>query len=711
MYYLKDLEAKTLPELKDIAARLGISIDNNIAQDELVYIILDEQAISASKTQQGNEGKKRKKKSQPEKADKQEEPNDIETLEAPSKEAEKNENKTPEKRADKKPSIAKEIKAEPAEMNTNETPLEATEQPEKPRRGRKKKVKVEEVAAQESNTAVTTETTTQQEEAVQEPAPVEEKPRRGRKRISREEKTSMPEQAEPTLQQEESTIVAPQADKAIDETESTEGTQAITPEETKAQEATMPATPGLSAFFPKATRFISRDKNGNIVKQQFTPQNRENNAGNNNNNSNNGNNNNGNNNNKQNNNKLNNKRIKQPNNNMPQEGTRREEPAQDNMIPSERLYDFEDILMGSGVLEMMPDGYGFLRSPDYNYLTSPDDIYVSQSQIKHYGLKTGDVVEGTIRPPREGEKYFPLAKVERINGRLPEFVRDRVPFDHLTPLFPNEKFNLTGGKSSNLSTRVVDMFSPIGKGQRGLIVAQPKTGKTVILKDIANAISENHPEVYMIILLIDERPEEVTDMARSVKAEVIASTFDEPAERHVKITNIVLEKAKRMVECGHDVVILLDSITRLARAFNTVAPASGKVLSGGVDANALHKPKRFFGAARNIENGGSLTIIATALIDTGSKMDEVIFEEFKGTGNMELQLDRKLSNKRIFPAVDINASSTRRDDLLHDKETLNRMWILRRYLADMNSVEAMEFLKERLERTLSNEEFLLSMND
>ena len=539
MYYLKDLEAKTLPELKDIAARLGISIDNNIAQDELVYIILDEQAISASKTQQGNEGKKRKKKSQPEKADKQEEPNDIETLEAPSKEAEKSENKTPEKRADKKPSIAKEIKAEPAEMNTNETPLEATEQPEKPRRGRKKKVKVEEVATQESNTAVTTETTTQQEEAVQEPAPVEEKPRRGRKRISREEKTSMPEQAEPTLQQEESTIVAPQADKAIDETESTEGTQATTPEETKAQEATMPATPGLSAFFPKATRFISRDKNGNIVKQQFTPQNRENNAGNNNNNNNNnnnsinGNNNNGNNNNKQNNNKLNNKRIKQPNNNMPQEGTRREEPAQDNMIPSERLYDFEDILMGSGVLEMMPDGYGFLRSPDYNYLTSPDDIYVSQSQIKHYGLKTGDVVEGTIRPPREGEKYFPLAKVERINGRLPEFVRDRVPFDHLTPLFPNEKFNLTGGKSSNLSTRVVDMFSPIGKGQRGLIVAQPKTGKTVILKDIANAISENHPEVYMIILLIDERPEEVTDMARSVKAEVIASTFDEPAERPV----------------------------------------------------------------------------------------------------------------------------------------------------------------------------------
>ena len=461
------------------------------------------------------------------------------------------------------------------------------------------------------------------------------------------------------------------------------------------QEQVLPPSPGLSAFFPKATRFISRDKDGNIIKQQFTPQNKANN-------------NNEPQNNKSNN-KSNNKRNKQLANNH-QEEPRNEEPR-DEMFANERLYDFEGILMGSGVLEMMPDGYGFLRSPDYNYLTSPDDIYVSQSQIKHYGLKTGDVVEGPIRPPKEGEKYFPLAGVERINGRLPEFVRDRVPFDHLTPLFPNEKFDLTSGKSCNLSTRVVDMFSPIGKGQRGLIVAQPKTGKTVILKDIANAISENHPEVYMIILLIDERPEEVTDMARSVKAEVIASTFDEPAERHVKVTNIVLEKAKRMVECGHDVVILLDSITRLARAFNTVSPASGKVLSGGVDANALHKPKRFFGAARNIENGGSLTIIATALIDTGSKMDEVIFEEFKGTGNMELQLDRKLSNKRIFPAVDINASSTRRDDLLQDKETLNRMWILRRYLADMNSVEAMEFLKERLERTSTNEEFLLSMNN
>ncbi|MDP4276749.1 MAG: transcription termination factor Rho [Bacteroidota bacterium] len=378
----------------------------------------------------------------------------------------------------------------------------------------------------------------------------------------------------------------------------------------------------------------------------------------------------------------------------------------------ERPFEFEGILMGSGCLEIMPDGYGFLRSSDYNYLASPDDIYVSQSQIKLFGLKTGDVVLGPIRPPKEGEKYFPLVKVERINGREPSYVRDRLSFDHLTPLFPEEKFNLTGDKKfANLSVRVVDLFSPIGKGQRGLIVAQPKTGKTVLLKDIANAIAANHPEVYMTILLIDERPEEVTDMARSVKAEVISSTFDEPAERHVKIASIVLEKAKRMVECGHDVVILLDSITRLARAYNTVAPASGKVLSGGVDANALHKPKRFFGAARNIENGGSLTIIATALTETGSKMDDVIFEEFKGTGNMELQLDRKLSNKRIFPAVDITASSTRRDDLLLDQQTQDRLWILRRYLADMNSIEAMDFLRNRLEKTASNEEFLASMND
>ena len=378
--------------------------------------------------------------------------------------------------------------------------------------------------------------------------------------------------------------------------------------------------------------------------------------------------------------------------------------------PKPQPFDFQDNIRGIGTLELLPDGYGFLRSADYNYISSPDDIYVSQQQIKQYGLKAGDTVECTIKPPRDGEKYFPMSKVLKINGCLPEKVRDRVAFEHLTPLFPDTKFTLCQGKNDPLSCRIIDLFTPIGKGQRGLIVAQPKTGKTVLLKEIANAIAANHPEVYMIVLLIDERPEEVTDMARSVKAEVIASTFDEPADNHVKVANIVHEKAKRLVECGHDVVILLDSITRLARAYNTVAPASGKVLSGGVEAQALHKPKRFFGAARNIENGGSLTIIATALTETGSKMDDVIFEEFKGTGNMELQLDRRLSNKRVFPAVDIMASGTRRDDLLLPQEVLSRMWVLRRHLSDMNSIEAMEFLKERMERTENNEEFLLSMN-
>ena len=377
-----------------------------------------------------------------------------------------------------------------------------------------------------------------------------------------------------------------------------------------------------------------------------------------------------------------------------------------------KSFDFDGIVVGEGVMEIMPEGFGFLRSADFNYLSSPDDIYVSQSQIKLFGLKTGDVVRGPVRPPKEGERFFPLIKVEDINGRTPDYIRDRIPFDFLTPLFPDEKFVLAKhGEPANLSCRIVDLFSPIGKGQRGLIVSQPKTGKTVLLKDIANAIAKNHPEVYLLILLIDERPEEVTDMARSVRGEVIASTFDEPAERHVRVANIVLEKAKRMVECGHDVVILLDSITRLARAFNTIAPASGKVLTGGVDSNALQKPKRFFGAARNIENGGSLTILATALTETGSRMDEVIFEEFKGTGNMELQLERKLSNKRIFPAVDITASSTRREDLLVSKDQLSRLWVLRNFLADMNAVEAMDFMREKLNKTQSNEEFLITMND
>ncbi len=373
-------------------------------------------------------------------------------------------------------------------------------------------------------------------------------------------------------------------------------------------------------------------------------------------------------------------------------------------------FESEGIIKGEGVLEIMNEGYGFIRSSDYHYLSSPDDIYVSQSQIKLFGLKTGDYVEGSIRPPKEGEKYFPLIKVEKINGQQPELVRDRIPFEHLTPIFPNEKFNITGGDNPSMSLRIIDMFSPIGKGQRGLIVAQPKTGKTILLQEIANAIAKNHPEVYLIVLLIDERPEEVTEMSRNVNGEVIASTFDEPADRHVRVANIVLERAKRMVESGHDVVILLDSITRLARAYNTIAPVSGRVLTGGVDAQALHKPKQFFGAARNIENGGSLTIIATALTETGSKMDDVIFEEFKGTGNMELQLDRKLANKRIFPAVDINASSTRREDLLIDEKMLNRIWILRQYLADMTSEEAIKFLLDRMKDTKTNEEFLISMS-
>ena len=406
-----------------------------------------------------------------------------------------------------------------------------------------------------------------------------------------------------------------------------------------------------------------------------------------------------------------NRPVKQPYSNNNQRQQHQQSPVQ---AENERSFDFEGILVSSGVLEIIQDGYGFLRSSDFNYLSSPDDIFVSQAQVKLYGLKTGDLVEGPIRPPKESEKYFPLVKVNKINGLSPESARDRVPFDHLTPLFPDEKFKLIEKRSpkvyDQIAVRVVDLFSPIGKGQRGLIVAQPKTGKTMLLKDIANAIAANHPEVYMIVLLIDERPEEVTDMARSVDAEVIASTFDEPAERHVKVADIVLSKAKRMVECGHDVVVLLDSITRLARAYNTVQPASGKVLSGGVDANALQKPKRFFGAARNIENGGSLTILATALTETGSKMDEVIFEEFKGTGNMELQLDRKLSNKRIYPAVDIIASSTRRDDLLQDEATINRMWVLRKYLSDMNSIEAMDFVKKQMEHTIDNMEFLASMN-
>ena len=450
---------------------------------------------------------------------------------------------------------------------------------------------------------------------------------------------------------------------------------------------------------------VEKPKSEDKPQQEKPAQNKNRNNGNNGNNGNNRNNNRDNNRNQNGNNNSN-----KDNSNSNKDNSNKDNHNKDNRNRYRQPdFEFDGIIESEGVLEMMPEGYGFLRSSDYNYLSSPDDIYVSNSQVRLFGLKTGDTVLGHIRPPKEGEKYFPLIKVSLINGLSPDVVRDRVSFEHLTPLFPQEKFNI-GDKQSTISTRVMDLFCPIGKGQRGMIVSQPKTGKTMLLKDVANAIAANHPDVYQIILLIDERPEEVTDMQRNVKGEVVASTFDEPADRHVRVANIVLEKAKRLVECGHDVVILLDSITRLARAYNTVQPASGKILSGGVDANALHKPKRFFGAARNIENGGSLSIIATALTETGSKMDEVIFEEFKGTGNMELQLDRRISNRRIFPAIDLVSSSTRRDDILLDEKTIQRMWIMRKYLADMNPVEAMEFISDRIKKSLNNEEFLISMN-
>ena len=699
MYNILELSAKTLDQLKAIATEMGIEKINSTEKEDLVYKILDQQAIDmASKAaaspsapkKRGPKPKKNKEKSASENSKEAENKSNAEpkaAAPADSDDANEPKKRGRKKKNDTKGNNADDKVAEPAEMPEvkeisaiiEETGLASHPALKEP------------VAELFENLKESTATSSEQKPDAEstEPQAQPNQPMGGqpkqRKRIQKKAipvlesaNESQPQQPALPLTQQP----APQT-TAESKPAETQPQQPAQPQQFQPQPAQQSAQPHqqqqlpplqpstLQTFFPHSEkqRFVPRGQ------RTFVPQNR-NNANN------------------------------QNNNGQNQSQQPVPEPK-----PVEKAYDFDGILTGVGVLEMMPDGYGFLRSSDYNYLTSPDDVYVSQSQIKLFGLKTGDVVEGPIRPPKEGEKYFPLVKVEKINGRTPEYVRDRVPFDHLTPLFPDEKFDLTSGKYCNLSTRVVDMFSPIGKGQRGLIVAPPKTGKTVLLKDIANAISENHPEVYMIILLIDERPEEVTDMARSVKAEVISSTFDEPAERHVKVASIVLEKAKRMVECGHDVVILLDSITRLARAYNTVSPASGKVLSGGVDANALHKPKRFFGAARNIENGGSLTIIATALTETGSKMDEVIFEEFKGTGNMELQLDRKLSNKRIFPAVDITASSTRRDDLLLPKDTLNRMWILRRYLSDMNSIEAMEFMRDRMERTSSNEELLLSMND
>ena len=687
-YNILELNEKLLPELQTIAEELGIKKISSLKKDELIYRILDEQAISYA---------------------------GIQAEKAKEKEAKKAERQTKAKKA-KVTAKTKVTKSETTDQATaqetssvEETTVsvpttEVKTQSERKKRARiEKKEKVAAVAAPasdaekvaalpkpvEENTVAVVKVEDEKEpaqtvdvpEQVAEPKPAPE--------------TKAPEGKAIENERVEKPLLPPVVMETEDENPEEKEFPENEPEQVKEKpEATVPPV-------EKHKRIVFRHPDTKSVLDQLFPlvsspskpepknQNQQ-----------------------QNNQRQNNKQNNQNNHNNQKNSNNNNN--NNNNAPQEKQYEFDGILTGTGVLEMMPDGYGFLRSSDYNYLTSPDDIYVSQSQIKLFGLKTGDVVEGAIRPPKEGEKYFPLVKVDRINGLTPEEVRDRVPFDHLTPLFPDEKFMLTARRSpkvyDNIAVRVVDLFSPIGKGQRGLIVAQPKTGKTMLLKDIANAIAYNHPEVYMIILLIDERPEEVTDMARSVDAEVIASTFDEPAERHVKIAEIVLNKAKRMVECGHDVVILLDSITRLARAYNTVQPASGKVLSGGVDANALQKPKRFFGAARNIENGGSLTILATALTETGSKMDDVIFEEFKGTGNMELQLDRKLSNKRIYPAVDITASSTRRDDLLQDETTVNRMWILRKYLADMNSMEAMEFVKKRMEQTFDNMEFLASMN-
>ena len=694
MYNILELSAKTLDQLKAIAAEMGIEKIDSTEKEDLVYKILDQQAIDMASKAAANTSAPKKRGPKPKKNKEKATSDNSKGVEnkpeagaAVAAASESDDANEPKKRGRKKKNDPKENSAENKVAETAETPERKELSTLIEETGLASHPALKEPVAElfenlKESTATPSEPKPDTESA--EPQAQPNQPMGGQpKQRKRIQKKAIPvtEQANEAQPQQPSLPLTPQpapqpaAESKPVENQPQQPAQPQQPQQSapqSQQQQLPPLQPStLQTFFPHSEkqRFVPRGQ------RTFVPQNR-NNANNQNNNG----------------------------QNQPQQ------PAPEPK-PVEKAYDFDGILTGVGVLEMMPDGYGFLRSSDYNYLTSPDDVYVSQSQIKLFGLKTGDVVEGPIRPPKEGEKYFPLVKVEKINGRTPEYVRDRVPFDHLTPLFPDEKFDLTSGKYCNLSTRVVDMFSPIGKGQRGLIVAPPKTGKTVLLKDIANAISENHPEVYMIILLIDERPEEVTDMARSVKAEVISSTFDEPAERHVKVASIVLEKAKRMVECGHDVVILLDSITRLARAYNTVSPASGKVLSGGVDANALHKPKRFFGAARNIENGGSLTIIATALTETGSKMDEVIFEEFKGTGNMELQLDRKLSNKRIFPAVDITASSTRRDDLLLPKDTLNRMWILRRYLSDMNSIEAMEFMRDRMERTSSNEELLLSMND
>lgn len=710
MYNIIQLNDKNLSELQVIAKELGIKKADSFKKEELVYKILDEQAIAGATKKVAAEKLKEERKGDKNKRSRTAAPKKEEKVAPAAKNAEvtKNKENAPAAKPQQQPKEEAANKAKEAPVAEPKAEKAAPKRKVgRPRKDANIAEKAENKEVENAKPIVKpTEEKAVAEKTVVAPAAEKATPTQETEKKVKENKPAVaekpviakPQKKSAPVIDEESTILSSEDDDDFIPIEDLPSEKIELPTElfgkfeaTKAE--TAQAAPE-QAPQPQQQQHSQPQQRQRIVR----PRDNNNNAGNNNVNANNNNNFQRNNNNNQR--PPMQQRPAQQQNNVAENLPAVQQQPERKVIEREKPYEFDDILSGVGVLEIMQDGYGFLRSSDYNYLSSPDDIYVSQSQIKLFGLKTGDVVEGIIRPPKEGEKYFPLVKVSKINGRDAAFVRDRVPFEHLTPLFPDEKFRLCkGGYSDSMSARVVDLFAPIGKGQRALIVAQPKTGKTILMKDIANAIAANHPEVYMIMLLIDERPEEVTDMARSVNAEVIASTFDEPAERHVKIAGIVLEKAKRLVECGHDVVIFLDSITRLARAYNTVSPASGKVLSGGVDANALHKPKRFFGAARNIENGGSLTIIATALIDTGSKMDEVIFEEFKGTGNMELQLDRNLSNKRIFPAVNITASSTRRDDLLLDKTTLDRMWILRKYLADMNPIEAMDFVKDRLEKT------------
>ena len=721
MYNIIQLNDKNLSELQVIAKELGIKKADSFKKEELVYKILDEQAIAGATKKVAAEKLKEERKGDKNKRSRTAAPKKEEKVAPAAKNAEvtKNKENAPAAKPQQQPKEEAANKAKEAPVAEPKAEKAAPKRKVgRPRKDANIAEKAENKEVENAKPIVKpTEEKAVAEKTVVAPAAEKATPTQETEKKVKENKPAVaekpviakPQKKSAPVIDEESTILSSEDDDDFIPIEDLPSEKIELPTElfgkfeaTKAE--TAQAAPE-QAPQPQQQQHSQPQQRQRIVR----PRDNNNNAGNNNVNANNNNNFQRNNNNNQR--PPMQQRPAQQQNNVAENLPAVQQQPERKVIEREKPYEFDDILSGVGVLEIMQDGYGFLRSSDYNYLSSPDDIYVSQSQIKLFGLKTGDVVEGIIRPPKEGEKYFPLVKVSKINGRDAAFVRDRVPFEHLTPLFPDEKFRLCkGGYSDSMSARVVDLFAPIGKGQRALIVAQPKTGKTILMKDIANAIAANHPEVYMIMLLIDERPEEVTDMARSVNAEVIASTFDEPAERHVKIAGIVLEKAKRLVECGHDVVIFLDSITRLARAYNTVSPASGKVLSGGVDANALHKPTRFFGAARNIENGGSLTIIATALIDTGSKMDEVIFEEFKGTGNMELQLDRNLSNKRIFPAVNITASSTRRDDLLLDKTTLDRMWILRKYLADMNPIEAMDFVKDRLEKTRDNDEFLMSMN-